>query len=218
MFVVGITGGIGSGKTTVSDLFAELGVTVIDADIAARAVVAPGQAALAEITQCFGEGVLHADGSLNRHTLRDIVFADTRKRLQLEAITHPAIRQYMLTELEQCQDPYAIFVIPLLVDTGEWEMIDRVLVVDVDEPTQRQRVMQRDQLHAEQITQILDAQISRTERLAAADDIILNEHDIEHLRQRVAHYHAVYTLMASPDTSPVNGIFGKKDKEGCSKS
>lgn len=204
MFVVGITGGIGSGKTTVSNLFADLGVTVIDADVSARSIVEPGQAALTEIEQTFGKGVIQADGCLNRHALRDIVFADTGKRLQLEAITHPAIRQNMLAQLNQCDDPYAILVLPLLVDTGQWEMmIDRVLVVDIDEQSQRQRVMQRDNLSTEQVNQILDAQVSRVERLGAADDILLNNHGIEHLQEKVAHYHGVYSLMATEGADAV---------------
>ena len=204
MFVVGITGGIGSGKTTVSNLFADLGVTVIDADVSARSIVEPGQTALAEIEKMFGTGVIQADGYLDRHALRDIVFADTDKRLQLEAITHPAIRQNMLAQLNDCEAPYAILVIPLLVDTGQWEMmIDRVLVVDIDEQTQRQRVMQRDNLSTEQVNQIFDAQVSRVERLGAADDILLNNHGIEHLQEKVAHYHGVYSLMAAEGADAV---------------
>ena len=204
MFVVGITGGIGSGKTTVSTLFADLGVTVIDADVSARSIVEPGQAALAEIEQVFGTEVIQADGCLDRHKLRDIVFANADKRLQLETITHPAIRQNMLAQLNACDDPYAILVLPLLVDTGQWEMmLDRVLVVDIDEQTQRQRVMQRDNLSVEQVNQILDAQVSRIERLGAADDILLNNHGLEHLQEKVAHYHGVYSLMATEGSDAV---------------
>jgi dephospho-CoA kinase len=204
MFVVGITGGIGSGKTTVSDLFSDLGVKVIDADISARSIVEPGQTALTEIEQVFGDSVIQADGCLDRHKLREIIFADTGKRLQLEAITHPAIRQNMLAQLNTCDDPYAILVLPLLVDTGQWEMmIDRILVVDIDEQTQRQRVMQRDNLSVEQVNQILDAQVSRIERLGAADDILLNNHGLEHLQEKVAHYHGVYSLMATEGSDAV---------------
>ena len=204
MFVVGITGGIGSGKTTVSDLFSDLGVKVIDADVSARSIVEPGQTALTEIEQVFGGSVIQADGCLDRHKLRDIVFTDTGKRLQLEAITHPAIRQNMLAQLNTCDDPYAILVLPLLVDTGQWEMmIDRILVVDIDEQTQRQRVMQRDNLSVEQVNQILDAQVSRIERLGAADDILLNNHGLEHLQEKVAHYHGVYSLMATEGSDAV---------------
>ena len=204
MFVVGITGGIGSGKTTVSDLFAELGVKIIDADVSARTIVEPGQPALEEIASTFGSDVIQADGHLNRPALREIVFADPKKRLQLEAITHPAIRKDMLEQLKQCQDDYAILVLPLLIDTGQWEMmIDRVLVVDIDEHTQLERVMERDQLSEEQVNQIFDAQISREERLAAADDIIINNHGLDHLRQEVAHYHGVYSVMATEGTDAV---------------
>ena len=164
----------------------------------------PGQTALKEIEQVFGKDVIQADGCLNRHALRDIVFADADKRLQLEAITHPAIRQNMLAQLNQCDEPYAILVLPLLVDTGQWEMmIDRVLVVDIDEQSQRQRVMQRDNLSIEQVNQILDAQVSRVERLGAADDILLNNNGIEHLQEKVAHYHGVYSLMATEGADAV---------------
>lgn len=198
MYVVGITGGIGSGKTTVSSLFADLGVTIIDADIASRTIVEPGQPALTEIQQCFGSEIINQDGSLNRAALRDIVFADPAQREKLEAITHPAIRRHMLAELNQCNDPYAILVLPLLIDTGQWEMmIDRVLVVDIDEHTQLERVMQRDGLSEQQVNQIFDAQISREERLSAADDIIINNHGLEHLRQEVAHYHGIYSITAT---------------------
>lgn len=204
MYIVGITGGIGSGKTTVSDLFSELGVKIIDADVSARAVVEPGQAGLADIVEEFGQGILHDNGTLNRPALRDIVFANPDKRLALEAITHPAIRRHMLAQLNDCNDPYAILVLPLLVDTGQWEMmIDRVLVVDIDEQTQLERVMERDNLSEEQVNQIFDAQISREERLAAADDIIINNHGLDHLRREVAHYHGIYSIAAQEGESAV---------------
>ncbi|MGM0563616.1 MAG: dephospho-CoA kinase [Pseudomonadota bacterium] len=204
MYVVGITGGIGSGKTTVADLFADLGTPVIDADQASRTIVEPGQPALSQIVDVFGRHILRNDGHLDRPALRDIVFSAPEKRQQLEAITHPAIRQHMMQQLRQSQGPYALMVIPLLIDTGHWEMIDRVLVVDVDEHNQLERVMQRDGLSEEQVRNIFDAQISREERLAAADDIILNAHDMDHLRQEVAHLHALYSVYGSDYKDEVN--------------
>lgn len=203
MYVVGITGGIGSGKTTVSNLFAELGVTVIDADIVAREVVEPGQPAMQQIAKEYGDAVVLPDGHLNRAAMREIVFADPSKRARLEEITHPAIRARMMEQLTTATSDYAIMVLPLLVDTGHWEMIDRVLVVDVDEHTQLERVMNRDHLPEHQVNAILDAQVSREERLAAADDIILNSHDIDHLQKEVAHLHAIYMVEAAQCTDEV---------------
>ncbi|EDY85670.1 dephospho-CoA kinase [gamma proteobacterium HTCC5015] len=204
MYVIGITGGIGSGKTTVANLFDELGIPVIDADIASRKIVEPGQPTLSRIVAKFGEQVLDADGHLDRAALRDIVFSAPEKRLELEAITHPAIRQHMMEELKQCESEYALMVIPLLIDTGHWEMIDRVLVVDVDEHSQLERVMQRDSLSEEQVRNIFDAQISREERLAAADDIIQNNHGLDHLRKEVAHLHGLYSVYAAEYADEVN--------------
>lgn len=204
MYVIGITGGIGSGKTTVANLFGELGIAVIDADAAARTIVEPGQPALEKIATQFGHQVINKDGHLDRAALRDIVFSAPQKRLDLEAITHPAIRRQMMNELQQCDSEYALMVIPLLVDTGHWEMIDRVLVVDVDEHSQLERVMQRDSLTEEQVRNVFDAQISRDERLASADDIIQNHHGLDHLRQEVARLHAHYSLYAAEYADEVN--------------
>ena len=192
MFIVGLTGGIGSGKTTVARLFARLGVEVIDADEVAHALVKPGQAALTEICDYFGKTILNNDGLLDRRQLRDIVFADAHKRLALETILHPKIRQQMLAMAEAADTPYVMLVIPLLVDTGNWHFIDRVVVVDCDDELQIERVMQRDKQSRDQVIAVMNAQISRAKRLATADDIIYNHIDVENLDTTVLTLHQQY--------------------------
>jgi dephospho-CoA kinase len=196
MFVVGLTGGIGSGKSTVAKLFAEHNVPIIDADLIARELVEPGQPALEEIVDTFGPGVLSRDGTLDRRKLRARVFEDAEQRKQLEAILHPRIRHGMMERLEAVDAPYAIMVIPLLIDTGYWNMIDRILVIDVDEEDQLQRVMQRDGVTREQAQSIVDTQVSREDRLAAADDIIENRSDITALRKQIDALHERYVQRA----------------------
>jgi dephospho-CoA kinase len=175
MFIVGLTGGIGSGKSTVAERFASLGVPVIDTDVIARALTATGAAALAQIHAAFGDAVMRADGSLDRAALRRLVFADNAARLQLEAILHPRIRQVVSEVLATLNAPYALIVIPLLVETGGYrDLLDRVLVVDCPEAMQIERVMARNGLTRDEVTAILAAQAGRAERLAAADDVIVN--------------------------------------------
>ena len=202
MFVVGLTGNVGSGKTTISNFFANLGVKIIDADISARSIVKPGQVALSEIEKTFGKEVIKADGGLNRRELRNIMFADKNKCLQLEKIMHPAIRQNMLAQLDACDDLYAILVLPLL-DIKQWKMINQILVVDADKQIQRQRVMQRDNVSLEHVNQMLDAQASRIEHLNTTADILLNNNSLEYLQKQVTHYHSVYSLMAIKRTDAV---------------
>lgn len=192
MIVIGLTGGIGSGKTTVAKLFAEFNVPIVDADLIARELVEPGQPALNELVEIFGEDILYPDGTLNRRHLRDRVFADAEQRRQLESILHPLIRAEMIDRLDEVRGPYAVMVVPLLIDTGNWEMIDRILVVDVDEETQLQRVMQRDDVDRKQAESIIDTQISRQDRLSAADDVVDNTDDITCLRRQIARLHEFY--------------------------
>ncbi|MBA3582774.1 MAG: cell division protein ZapD [Gammaproteobacteria bacterium] len=189
MLVVGLTGGIGSGKSTVAELFAKRGINVIDADIVARELVEPGQAALHDIIDTFGRQVLNAEGRLNRSALREIVFNDSSQRAKLESILHPRIRTAMLEQLENVKSEYCLFVIPLLVDTGYWDMIDKITVVDLEEHSQIERVIARDGVSREQVANILDAQISREERVAAADYIINNEQNSDTLDSQVEHLH-----------------------------
>lgn len=175
MLVVGLTGGIGSGKSTVAERFARLGVPVIDTDVIARDLTAPGGAALAQIRAAFGDAVVRADGTLDRAALRRRVFADEAQRRQLEAILHPRIRQAVEEALAALDAPYALVVIPLLVETGSYrDLLDRVLVVDCPEAVQLERVMARSGLAREEVAAILAVQAGRAERLAAADDVIAN--------------------------------------------
>lgn len=193
MFAVGLTGGVGAGKSTVAALFAELGVTVIDTDLIARELTAPGQPALAEIRAAFGAAVTHADGTLDRAALRRRVFADAAVRVQLEAILHPRIRREVESVLARVGAPYALVVIPLLVETGGYhDLLDRVLVVDCPEVVQTARVMARSGLTQEEALAILAAQTGRAERLAAANDVIVNDASPDALRPQVAVLHRKY--------------------------
>ncbi|NBP08042.1 MAG: dephospho-CoA kinase [Gammaproteobacteria bacterium] len=183
MFKVGLTGGIASGKTRVAEFFAARGVPVIDSDQIAREIVAPGAPALAAIRERFGEGVMAADGNLDRRVLRAIVFADPAARRDLEAITHPAIRARMAELNAQARGPYVINAIPLLTEGGGRRDLDRVLVVDCPEDLQIARVMARDQV---------DEAGARAARLAIADDVIVNDGDLGALEARVASLHERY--------------------------
>ena len=196
MFVVGLTGGIASGKTTVANLFAKQGVPIVDTDIIARQLVAPGQETLHQIIQLFGQQYLTADGQLNRAALATLCFSKPQARLQLESILHPKIRAEMERQLQQLNAVYAIAVIPLLLETKRSKLIDRVLVVDCLHEQQLQRLQQRDQRSDEEIKGILDAQISPQQRLAAADQIIENNHDLKYLKKQVEQLHKIYQQIA----------------------
>ena len=197
MLVVGLTGGIGSGKTAVSDRFAKLGVPVIDADILSRELVTPGQPALAEITATFGPEVISENGELNRKSLGEIVFSDPARRKELEAILHSRIRAAMRSQLAKLRAPYVILVIPLLLETGQKEMVDRILLVDTPPDLQRRRIQARDGFSRERIEQIFSAQTSREDRLAAADDVIVNDRDLPFLDQSVSALHTRYMNLSS---------------------
>ena len=198
MYVVGMTGGIGSGKSTVADAFAALGVPVIDTDVIARELTAPGGAALQAIRSAFGEPLMQADGTLDRVALRRRVFADAAARHQLEAILHPAIRQRVEQMLAHLTARYALLVIPLLVETGAYrEVLKRILVVDCPEEIQIARVMSRSGLARDEVLAILAAQATRAERLAVADDVILNTASIKDLRAEVANLHQCYLELAA---------------------
>lgn len=194
---IGLTGGIASGKSAVSALFAALGVPVIDTDEIARAVVAPGTPLLERIVERFGPGVLGADGALDRRVLRNIVFADSRARADLEALTHPAIRAEMERRSAAAGGPYQIVAIPLLVESNGRSRVDRVLVVDCSEETQLRRLQARDGATRAQAEAILAAQATRAARLAVADDVITNEDDLSALRDQVERLHARYLGYAS---------------------
>ncbi|MDP1529311.1 MAG: dephospho-CoA kinase [Rhodoferax sp.] len=198
MFTVGLTGGIGSGKSTVADYFAAHGVPVIDTDVIARDLTAPGGAALDAIRAVFGETVMQADGTLDRAALRRRVFADSAARRQLEAILHPRIRQVVRQTLATLTAPYALIVIPLLVETGGYrDVLDRVLVVDCPEDVQIARVMARSGLTHDEVKAILAAQAGRAERLKAADDVLVNTVSPEALRIEVSTLHQRYLALAA---------------------
>lgn len=196
MFKVGLTGGIASGKSRVADLFAALGVTVIDSDVIAREVVAPGSEGLAAIVQRFGPTVLAADGQLDRRALRTIVFSDPAARHDLEAITHPRIRNRMASLNQAAPGPYVINAIPLLAETGGRRDLDRVLVVDCPEALQIVRVMARDHIDEDAARAVLAAQAPRAARLAIADDVIVNDGDLGALETAVRSLHRRYLELA----------------------
>ena len=193
---IGLTGGIASGKTTVANLFAELGAAVIDTDVIAREVVEPGQPALEEIATAFGEEVLLPDGSLDRSALRARIFASAEDRARLEAITHPRIRLEALRQADAAGGPYQLIVVPLLVQSPLRESMDRILVVDCPEQVQIERLMARDADSEEQARRILAAQSSRDERLAIADDVITNDGSLDDTRRQVAALHEIYRSLA----------------------
>jgi dephospho-CoA kinase len=197
---IGLTGGIASGKSTVAHRFIDLGVPVVDADAAARAVVAPGTAGLAKVVERFGGGLITANGELNRRALRDLIFSDPGARRDLEGILHPLIRAYMEKNAQIAVGPYVVMAIPLLVEGGSRDHVDRILVVDVDEAVQLQRVMARDGSTPEQARAILASQASRSVRLAAADDVLPNTGSVTDLRQGVDRLHQRYLRLADTQT------------------
>ena len=194
MLIIGLTGGIGSGKSTVTKLFSSYGVPIIDADTIARRVTAPGKPALREICALFGEEIVDDNGQLKRKQLRKIIFSDRQKREQLEAILHPLIQQRMLEQaaMESHRAAYAILSIPLLLESGWQHLLDRILVIDVNERSQLQRTMQRDNIDKKTAQTIINTQINRQDRLLAADDIIDNEGSIDELQQQVQQLHQKY--------------------------
>jgi dephospho-CoA kinase len=193
---VALTGGIASGKSTVADLFSEYGVPIIDTDVIARQLVRPGEPALEEIRATFGDEVFDADGGLDRKSMREIVFSDPQRRKQLESILHPKIREAVVAQSESVNGPYQIIAVPLLVGSPIQEFIDRVLVVDCDEDTQLNRLLARDAESEDQARRILAAQASRQDRLAIADDVILNDEELTDTRGQVDALHSKYLILA----------------------
>jgi dephospho-CoA kinase len=194
---IGLTGGIASGKSTVADMFADLGVPVIDTDIIAREVVQPGQPALEEIREAFGDGIIAADGALDRPAMRAIVFSDEDARRRLEAILHPRIGEATREQADAAGGEYQVIVVPLLVESALRAFVDRVLVVDCDEETQVARLLARDAESETQARRILAAQSSRDERLAIADDIVANDGDFDETREQVLTLHRYYLQEAA---------------------
>lgn len=199
-FVIGLTGGIAAGKSEVSRRFEALGITVADADLAARAVVAPGSEGLARIAAHFGNEILLADGQLDRAALRARIFDSAQERQALEAITHPAIRQLLRQTCEQAEGPYAVAAIPLLTEAGgrqQYPWLDRILVVDVPVAVQHARLMQRDGIDTALADRMIAAQASREARLAMADDVVVNDGHPDHLQAHVERLDRAYRALAA---------------------
>jgi len=196
-YVVGLTGGIGSGKSAAADEFARLGAAVVDTDLIAHRLTGPGGAALPAIQRLFGEGFVLPSGAMDRKRMRERVFADAAARKSLESVLHPMIREESERQIAAAGGQYVVHVVPLLVESGDFRRrVDRVLVVDCPEATQIARVRARSGLSGDEALAIVQSQASRAERLAAADDVIDNGGTLEDLRRQVAALHAKYAAMA----------------------
>ncbi len=198
-FSIGLTGGIGSGKSLVADLLAARGAAIIDTDVIAHQLTAAGGAAMAAIREAFGDAVVAADGALNRAAMRERVFADPDARRRLESILHPMIGREAGQAAERAENaPYRVFVVPLLAESGRWkDRVDRILVVDCPEALQVERVMRRNQLSAGQVEAIMAAQASRAQRLALADDVIVNDGGLAEVEAAADRLHAAYLALAA---------------------
>ena len=196
-FTVVLTGGIASGKTAVSEGFRQLGIPVIDTDVIARELVQPGMPALTQISAAFGAGYLDSDGRLDRRKMRDAIFSNPQKKSRLEAILHPLIGAEVQGRIEQVDSPYCILVVPLYTESKSYRWVDRVLVVDVGEEVQIQRVMKRDRASREQAEAIHQAQSGRQDRLALADDVIDNSGSFSELQKKVETLHQHYQQLTN---------------------
>ncbi|RLA44572.1 MAG: dephospho-CoA kinase [Gammaproteobacteria bacterium] len=194
--IVGITGGIGSGKSAVTERFEHLGITVVDADLAARVIVAPGRPALSAIAEHFGHDIIQADGTLDRAALRQRVFSDENERRWLEQLTHPLIGREILAQITAASSAYTLLSSPLLLETSQKELVDCVVVVDVPEETQLERTVTRDDNDQAQVKRIMAAQMRREDRLALADIVIDNSQSLEELDGVVQELHKEFLLRA----------------------
>jgi dephospho-CoA kinase len=194
-WVLGLTGGIGSGKSAAAERFAAHGIHMVDADQAARWVVEPGRPALKQLAEHFGSEVLQADGSLDRGALRKKIFEDPEQRRWVEALLHPLIAQEITDNLAKATSPYAVFVSPLMVESGQYKRTARLLVIDAPVELQRARTLARDTTTAEQVEAILKAQATREQRLALANDVLLNDRDLAWLHAEVDRLHHFYLTL-----------------------
>ena len=190
--IIGLTGGIGSGKTAVSDTFKSLGIDIVDADVSSRRVVEKGQPALDDIQAHFGDGILDSENNLDRTKLREIIFKNPQERVWLEKLLHPKIAEHIKDQLESSNSPYCILVSPLLLETEQKSYCSFVLVVDVPEESQIARTAKRDGVSEEQVKNIISAQIDREKRLEQADEIIINDGSMEELKKKVVVLHTKY--------------------------
>lgn len=197
MFIVGLTGGIGSGKTAASDYFSELGIDVVDADIASRTVVEAGKPALQNIAEHFGGDILLADGTLDRALLRAKIFSNPDEKTWLEALLHPLIAEQVRSELEAASSDYAIFVSPLLIESQQDRICDRVLVIDVPEELQVTRATQRDHNDAAQVKRMIASQATREQRLEKATDVVVNTSTLQALHKELGLLHQHYQQLAA---------------------
>lgn len=200
MFVVGLTGGIGSGKSTVATLFAAKGIPIIDADEIARAITQPDKPALRAIIEIFGSNILLANGHLDRATLKKIVFSDPVLRKKLEDLLHPLIRSEMKSRIESLDAPYCILMIPLLLETAPNPLVKRILIVDTHEHLQVSRATLRDKITKEDVEAIMNTQINRKKRLEITDDVIFNDGKYEDLIPQIDKFHELYTYLATKMT------------------
>ena len=190
--IIGLTGGIGSGKTAVSDTFKSLGIDIVDADVSSRRVVEKGQPSLDDIQAHFGDGILDSENNLDRAKLREIIFKNPQERVWLEKLLHPKIAKHIKDQLESSNSPYCILVSPLLLETEQKSYCSFVLVVDVPEESQIARTAKRDGVSEEQVKNIISAQIDREKRLEQADEIIINDGSMEELKEKVVVLHTKY--------------------------
>ncbi|RUO75871.1 dephospho-CoA kinase [Idiomarina seosinensis] len=196
-YVIGLTGGIGSGKSAASDFLSTKGIDIIDADIVAREVVAPGSECLLAIKNRFGDDVMMADGGLDRKALRDIVFSDEQQKQWLNQLLHPAIRTRILQQLEASRSAYVVLAAPLLLENGLDQYCDRVLVIDIPESLQVARTVKRDNSEPQQVEAIMAAQLNRSQRLQKADDVVVNDGDLDNLHQQLNQLDKNYRLAAN---------------------
>ena len=196
---IGLTGGIGSGKSEASREFSRLGATIVDTDLIARELVEPGQAALSEISAAFGVEIIDENGRLDRTRLRQAVFSNPEQRKKLEGILHPRIRERAIALAELAETPYCILVIPLLVETARDYPLDRILVIDSPTELQYERVAVRDSVSTDQIDAIVASQANRQERLEVADDVVVNDRDLDYLRKEIQRLHHFYLQLAGQE-------------------
>jgi len=204
--IVGLSGGVASGKSAVADLFADLGVPVLDTDTISREIVVAGSKGLSQIRKRFGDGIISGDGTLDRTALRQLVFADPAAREDLEAITHPLITAELARQSELASGPYQVHVIPLLVETGMQNLVDRVLLVDCPVELQLARLKSRDQLPGSEAQLMIDAQTDRRSRLAVADDVLTNDAQLDELPELVSRLHDYYRRLAGEVTMDAKGL------------